>query len=306
MWCEQPRAGTPWWPAALRRAETRQACAPSPPDFLLQMPPPPACPFTAVAAMLPPDLTRIPPGARSWAEMTVREPLDLSFPGFSEEAFAILARLRAHPHIDQYRKDKPGIQDHIKAPFKRYRNDLVVNWVLPSRLALETEKQVFSRLLKNDFGAGGCHDNRWMAFYRPGYRRLTDVQLSHSLGPDGLKIGLYAGSYGTEVLEQVQAAIAQRPERFLRLLNERLRATGWTFRWYRGSGAQRQEDAVDQPLGALPEALAAAGGIGLRRCIPAAVVVSDGPYILRRVLDHLAELWPLYRFYLQSNTGSGL
>lgn len=237
--------------------------------------------------------------------MTVREPLDLSFQGFPEEAFAILQRLRAHPHIDQYRKDKPGIQAHIKTPFKHYRNDLVVNWVLPSRLALETEKNVFSRLLKNDFGAGGCHDNRWMAFYRPGYRRLTDVQLSHSLGPDGLKIGLYVGSYGTEVLAQVQAAIAQQPERFLDLLNDRLSDNRWTFRFYRGSGAQRKAHTFDQPLAAIPEALASADGVWLRTRIPAEVVVSDGPHLIQRVLDHIAELWPLYRFYVQDQSGSG-
>ncbi|NBC00782.1 MAG: hypothetical protein GVY15_07970 [Bacteroidetes bacterium] len=248
--------------------------------------------------MLPPDLTRVPPGARSWDEMTVRKPLDLSFEGFPEDAFAILQRLRAHPHIDQYREDKPGIQAHIKAPFKQYRNDLVVNWVLPSRLALETEKNVFSRLLKNDFGAGGCHDHRWMAFYRPDYRRLTDVQLSHSLGPDGLKIGLYAGSYGTEVLKQVQASIARQPERFRALVNELLRDEGWTFRFYRGSGAQRNYDAFDQPLAALPEGLSSADGMWLRTCIPAAVVVADGPYLIRRALRHIAALWPLYRFYL--------
>jgi len=254
--------------------------------------------------MLPPDLTRVAPEARSWDEMTVREPPDLSFEGFPEDAFAILQRLRAHPHIDQYREDKPGIQAHIKAPFKHYRDDLVVNWVLPSRLALETEKNVFSRLLKNDFGAGGCHDNRWMAFYRPGYRRLTDVQLSHSLSPDGLKIGLYAGSYGTEVLKQVQASIAQQPERFLDLLNELLSDDRWSFRFYRGSGAQRTNDAFDQPLAAVPEGLASADGVWLRTCIPADVVVADGPYLVRRVLDHIAALWPLYRFYLQDEQAS--
>ena len=119
----------------------------------------------------------------------VPEPLDLTFEGFAPEAFAILERLRDEPHIAQYRKEKAGIKRYITEPFKRFRDDLVVNWVLPNRLDFETEKNVFSRLLKNDFGAGGCHHHLWMAFYRPGRRRLTDVQLAPCITPDGFTMG---------------------------------------------------------------------------------------------------------------------
>ena len=59
----------------------------------------------------------------------------------------MLDRLRDEPHIDQYKSEKPGVTDHLKAPFRRYRDDLVVNWVLPNRLDFETERYVFSRLL---------------------------------------------------------------------------------------------------------------------------------------------------------------
>ena len=145
----------------------------------------------------------------------VPEPLSLHFEGFSEDAFAVLERLRAHPHIEQYRAEKDAITHFVTDPFKRYRDDLALGWVLPNGLPFETEKNVFSRLLKNDFGAGGCHHHQWMAFYRPPRRRLTDVQLSHSLYPDGFAFGLYVGEYAKGLFPHVKAQMQEEPERAL-------------------------------------------------------------------------------------------
>lgn len=230
------------------------------------------------------------------ADLEVPEALDLSFEGFQEEAFAILERLRAHPHIEQYRQEKPGIKRFIKEPFKRYRDDLVVNWVLPNRLDFETEKNVFSRLLKNDFGAGGCHHHFWMAFYRPGRRRLTDVQLSHSIRPDGFEVGLFVGGYMKALLRRAKDNIATAPERFLDLVNPLLQSNTLNYRY--GTGAQRTLRVVDEPLDAVPDDLDRADAIWIRRRFPRDAVLAWEGRLVRHALGALHDVWPLYRFLL--------
>ena len=178
----------------------------------------------------------------------IPDPLDLSFEGFAPEAFAILERLRAEPHIEQYRKEKDGIKRYITEPFKRFRDDLVVNWVLPNRLDFETEKNVFSRLLKNDFGAGGCHSHLWMAFYRTGRRRLTDAQLAPCITPDGFTTGLFIGAYMTDLLKQAKHNIAADPARFLGLINPLLQVK-IKFAYYEGGGKQQRRIVYTEPLG---------------------------------------------------------
>ncbi|QXD15338.1 hypothetical protein GQ464_018410 [Rhodocaloribacter litoris] len=152
--------------------------------------------------MQPPgrDPAEVPAGA-----LVDVPPADPLFEGFGPAAFAALARLKAEPHIERYRVEKEALRRYVQAPFRRLRDDLAVRWVLPNALALETERNVFSRFLKNDFGAGGCHAHYWMAFYRVGRRRLADVQLIVSLHADGLKVGVYAGEPARAVWKAVRA-----------------------------------------------------------------------------------------------------
>ncbi|MEM1126610.1 MAG: hypothetical protein AAGI71_08165 [Bacteroidota bacterium] len=231
-------------------------------------------------------------------ELALAAPLDRSFEGFGEEALQILDRLRETPHIEQYRLEKEGIQAHLKAPFKRFRDDLAVNFVLPNRLALETEKNVFSRLLKNDFGAGGCHHHLWMAFYRLGHKRLTDVQLSHSIAPDHFTTGLYVGDYATEPLKRAQGYLHTAPETFLGLVNPLLDEPGWRLASYAGTGKQKTRTRHETPLDALPEAFAKARGLWVQRQLPRPEVLRRGPHLVDWALETLLDLWPIYRFWL--------
>lgn len=238
-------------------------------------------------------------------ELVVPDTPDLTFAGWAPEAFTVLDRLRAHPHIDQYRKEKEGgdLARLIKEPFKRYRDDLVVNFVLPNRLDWETEKNVFSRLLKNDFGAGGCHHHKWMAFYRPGRRRLTDVQLSHSLSPDGLDIGLFVGGYAKELVAQAMTRIGNRPERFLALVDPLLERPGWRLAYAQTTTRRGTRVVHEAPLGTVPNDLTQGKSLWVRRLLPREEVVSQKGDVLRLVLDTTVDLWPLYRFYLTEGEG---
>ena len=219
--------------------------------------------------------------------------LDLRFTGFTPEAFAVLERLRRHPHIEQYRAEKEAIAAHITAPFKAYRDDLVVNWVLPNHLPFETEKNVFSRLLKNDFGAGGCHHHQWMAFYRPPLRRLTDVQLSHSLYPDGFVFGLYMGEYAKALFRDAKTWMLDDPARTLDLLNGLIQC-GYTFTYASTVTKSLASPTFSEPLTTLPEDLDRANGMWVRREVPRDIVLDTGPDLVRLAIAAQAELWPLY------------
>lgn len=226
----------------------------------------------------------------------IPETLDCTFAGFGEDAFAILDRLKAHPHIDQYRQEKPAIAQQLTGPFKQYRNDLVVNLVLPNRLPWETERNVFSRLLKNDFGAGGCHHHLWMSFYRPGTKRVQDLQLAHSISPDGFTVGLYAGDHMRQVMPQVQHQITAQPEAFRTHLATLLPT--FEVRYYLGTGKKRTRHPISTPDAFHPDDLAKATGLWVRHTFPRADVIRWQADLLHRSLAAVQVLWPLYRFLL--------
>lgn len=238
------------------------------------------------------------PAATAVDDMVRPDPLDLTFEGWSPAVFEMLDRLRAHPHIDQYEEEKPGVTEHLKDPFRRYRDDLVVNWVLPNRLHFETERHVFSRLLKNDFGAGGCHDHLWMSFYRPETRRLEDVQITHRVSPDGFAVGLYVGAYATDLLMQAKRRIDEAPKTYLDLVNPVLERDGWRFYTHRGSGSNEERTVQSGPLRTVPDSIDGADGIYLRHYISRDETLRLGPELVDRALDLVFDVWPVYRFYL--------
>jgi hypothetical protein len=246
--------------------------------------------------------TAIDPPQKPVTAMHQPDTLDLSFEGWSPAVFEMLDRLRAEPHIDQYKKEKPGVTDHLKDPFRRYRDDLVVNWVLPNRLGFETEKHVFSRLLKNDFGAGGCHDHLWMSFYRPETRRLEDVQITHRVSPDGFAVGVYVGAYATDLLEQAKSRIREAPATYLDHVNPLLEQEGWRFYTHRGSGDDN-ETVFSDPLDAVPDSVSGAEGIYVRHYIGREETLTLGPQLVDRALDLVFDVWPIYRFYLAEGVG---
>src|SRR5690606_24210127 len=251
--------------------------------------------------MLPPELHQREPTAVPVEELMLPESPDLTFAGFSEEAFAILERLRQNPHIEQYREEKEGIQRYIKKPFARYRDDLVVNWVLPNRLAYETEKNVFSRLLKNDFGAGGCNHHLWMAFYRPGRRRLADAQLWHSLSPDGFTTGLFVGGHAKDLVRLAKAHIAADAAGFLALLNPLLEDERTSFFLEYGAGKSKTRRRLDGPLEGVPDDLNKAQELWVQPLLARDAVLRWKGELLLHVLREIHAVWPLYRFLFQTS-----
>lgn len=249
---------------------------------------------------MPPDS---PPVPTTDLPFTRPEPLDLTFEGFPDEGFEALARLRAEPHIGRYREEKEVLDRAVIAPFKRYRDDLALNWVIPNGLPFETERNVFSRILKNDFGAGGSHSHLWMSFYRPPRKRLTDVQLSHAAHPDAFRWGIYVGDYAKGLFRPARQRLVEEPEASLALLN------GLIERGYRLAFAPHVtkpegHPEFSEPLGALPDGLERAKGIWLMRRISREESQALGPGLVAAAIDAQEELWPLYRFLVEA-AGNG-
>ena len=226
------------------------------------------------------------------------DPLDLTFEGFPAEGFEALEALRAEPHIGTYQRLKPVLDRAVTAPFKRYRDDLAVNWVIPNGLPFETERNVFSRILKNDFGRGGSHSHLWMSFYRPPRKRLTDVQLSHAVHPDAFRWGIYVGDYAGGLFGPARARLVGDPAG-LEVLD------GLLARGYRLAFAPHVTKPEGHPeyaegLDAIPEGLERAKGIWLMRRISRAEAEALGPGLVGAAIDAQEELWPLYRFLVEA------
>ena len=231
-------------------------------------------------------------------------PLSLTFGGFPDEGFEALERLRAEPYIERYRTEKEVLDRAVTGPFKRYRDDLAVNWVLPNGLGFETERNVFSRILKNDFGRGGSHSHLWMSFYRPGRKRLTDVQLSHAVHPDAFRWGIYAGEYAGALFRAVRARMEAEPGPTLDLLNA-LIGRGYRLAFAPHVTKPEGHPEHDEPLDALPDGLLKAKGIWLMRRISRERAQALGPGLVGAAIDAQEELWPLYRFWTGAEGGTG-
>lgn len=243
-------------------------------------------------------MTPLPPVPDAAPPFLRPTPLDLTFGGFPPEGFAALEALRAEPHIGTYRARKPDLDAYVTAPFKRYRDDLALNWVIPNGLPFETEKNVFSRILKNDFGRGGSHSHLWMSFYRLPRKRLTDIQLSHAVYADGFRWGLYVGDYAKGLFRPARERLVE-DSAALPILNTLIE------RGYRLAFAPHVTKPEGRPefadvLEAVPDGMARAKGIWVMRKIPRIEVEALGPDLVAAGIDAQEELWPLYRFLAEA------
>lgn len=117
-------------------------------------------------------------------------------PVFTATTFELLANLRANPTKKFCSAHEEEFEQHLKEPFRRLFT--AVRAKLPESVCvvMETEKGLFSRIQKNDYGAGGTWDFYWGAFYPKGGKRTQDAQLWVSLDCEQLKAGFALGERG--------------------------------------------------------------------------------------------------------------
>jgi 5-methylcytosine-specific restriction protein B len=116
---------------------------------------------------------------------------------------------------------------------------------LPQELtdALETEKNIFSRILKNDYGRGGAWPWYWGAFYPKGGKRTEGAQLFASLNRHDLEFGFSLSDYGQDVRKRFVHHCKQHGAELSRLLRDTLSDPDLIF----GSREKyRRQDGVNE------------------------------------------------------------
>lgn len=149
-------------------------------------------------------------------------------PWFDETTFELMALLHATPTASLYLAHKTGFKAHVEAPLQRLFRATALQLPQPMVGLLEMEKNVFARIIKNDFGRGGAWDYYWGAFYPRGGRRITGAQLFLSIGHDGVRAGFYIGQ-GSDQRERCGRNCRAHAEELADLLQGSLAETGFTF-----------------------------------------------------------------------------
>lgn len=110
---------------------------------------------------------------------------------FTEKAFELLDQLHKNPTRIFYQEHSEEFKESLEAPFQNLLHKVATLLPLSITQGIETEKGIFSRIPKNDFGKGGTWDFYWGAFYPKGGKRISDAQLFMWINRDRLEFGFY-------------------------------------------------------------------------------------------------------------------
>jgi 5-methylcytosine-specific restriction protein B len=124
---------------------------------------------------------------------------------FTPKSFELLSQIHENPTNEFYQARKEEFKSQVEEPFKQLMRNVAA--ILPDQIkdVMETEKKIFSRFTKNDFGQGGAWDFYWGAFYTKGGNRIEDAQLSMWMNHEGLELGFYIGDYGKDARGRFEA-----------------------------------------------------------------------------------------------------
>lgn len=143
---------------------------------------------------------------------------DAASQGFSAETFALLAAIKRTPTAAFYLTHKAAFKTRVESPLQTAMREAA--GLLPPlmRDRLETQRNIFSRFLKNDFGRGGAWTGYWGAFYPRGSRRLYDAQLSLWINAQGAGMSFFIGDYGAAARRRFTANCARYARQLVELL----------------------------------------------------------------------------------------
>lgn len=121
---------------------------------------------------------------------------------FTDRAFELLEGIHANPTMKYYQEHKDEFKVLIEQPIQQLTNRVAAQ--LPQVILgfMETQKNIYSRFNKNDFGQGGAWPHYWSAFYPKGSKRTADAQLSIGINYEGLSLGFSIADYAVNVRER--------------------------------------------------------------------------------------------------------
>lgn len=148
---------------------------------------------------------------------------------FTEQTFDLLQALHAEPYRAFYLEHKEAFKTQLEEPFQQLMRDVATRLPAAITTLMETERRVFSRILKNDFGQGGAWDFYWGAFYPQGGKRIADPQLSNWINHELLKFGFYIGDYGNAGRQRFLTHCQEHYETLVELLEPHLSVSNLVY-----------------------------------------------------------------------------
>ena len=115
---------------------------------------------------------------------------------FSERTFELLSELHETPTRDFYSGNQEQFAKHVEEPFRKLFRRVAARLPRPVTDTMESEKGVFARILKNDYGRGGTWGFYWGALYPKGGKRTEDAQLMLWLNRERLECAFHISECG--------------------------------------------------------------------------------------------------------------
>jgi 5-methylcytosine-specific restriction enzyme B len=240
---------------------------------------------------------KAPVSATVWAPESPEPPppaVPVAGAAFSPAAFDLLSQLKKTPTRDFYLSRKSDFVREVEEPFQRLFRSVVEQLPPAVREHMETERNVFSRILKNDWGRGGAWPHYWGALYPKTGRRIEDAQLFVGITAEKLEWGFYVGEYGSEKGATFRAHAAKRQA----LLDG-------IFEGYRGRALQFHGEDTSSAGEAVGSAAAwrrwTLGGpneqIGAKVAMqPTEVLTLNAAALSKEIVRTFADLFPLVYF----------
>jgi MoxR-like ATPase len=212
-------------------------------------------------------------------------------PLFTASAFELFALLDRDPSVAVYQQYKHEFRTLVEDPFRRLFAAIAERLTPEMREVLETERNLFSRFAKNDYGKGGAWPYYWGAFYPKETQRVRGTQLFVYMGSGYVTFGYCAGAIDEQPARRAAAYL--RDER-------RLAADGLDsiLGRYAFGDARR---IVDDSLFATREACLASGDeadlLDIRKVLrPEEVTMLTLGDLANAIGTAFRELFPLIRF----------
>lgn len=220
-------------------------------------------------------------------------PVVMTEGAFDHRAFELLADLHKTPTREFYAEHQEQFRNFVENPLKELMAGIAALLPPAMKEILETEKRLFSRITKNDFGHGGAWDFYWGAFYPKGGRRIEDAQLYIWLNRECLEYGFYIGAYGDEQRTRFLNNVRRRREALTAALTQHLDPNRYIFGAPRDDdGTLATETASDNPhdwLANIAErSLSARVSLSRDR-----VLATSATDLLDQILDAFRQLFPL-------------
>jgi len=139
---------------------------------------------------------------------------------FTSKTFELLEGLQHDPTKQYYMGHKDEFQTHVIRPFRQLFRDVADRLPRSITERMETERRLFSRILKNDYGQGGAWPWYWAAFYPKGSKRTDDTQLSLWINHERLTFGFYIADYADEKRDKFSHRCRQHGDELRDVLRE--------------------------------------------------------------------------------------